>query len=706
VTFLHPAILGVGLACVAIPIIIHFLRRRRRPIPWAAMRFLQEAMRKRRRRLRLEQLLLLLSRCALVALLALAVARPTLGAGAGAGRPTTLVLAIDNSIASAQREASGRTGLQRSINAARAALQNVDPARGDAVGLVTLGAPGEALVWPPSPDPDAVRRALDRLEPTDSRVTLGALRRALGERAEDEDGRRTEVRLLSAWRGVDAPTLFEGAPLARVDAIDLSPPGEAGGANAGLADLAVSTPTVVGAASLAPGTRVSGVVVRSGDLPAQELAVELIAQPGGVIAGRGVARFEQGQERASWSVSVDDAALTPGRAGRVAVVARLPDDANPRDNTARVVLSKRRELRVGVVERAPVAGDLTPGAWVLAALTPDERAGIESFRIDPASLGSVPAGSVDALFVLEPSRVPDAGWTRVRELLSLGGLVVLTPGVSPELAWGGRLSELSGGELSLNANAGVREEPTRLSPDEPGALLGALRGEFADLASSVGVSRRVLIDSREPDGVVLRTQDGGAVLAQSGGADGRGVLAVFASAFDVDWTDLPARPLFVPVLQEIVRRGSGRGVDAGVVAGAVGTADDAGVDRWEPEPSLAGEDAGGSRPGSRSGVFVALGADGRVLRTVAVNPDADAARAEPARGAELGAGAAALFPGSEIRSDGDAGDAVASARQRTAWGDGLALTLLAIAAALAVLEAVLARAASHPAHDAPGRAAA
>ncbi len=93
--FLNPTLLLAGLACVAIPIAIHILmRRRRKPVPWAAMRFLLEAYRQQRKRTRLEQLLLLATRCLLVAVLAVALGRPAIqgtGLFASAG-PRTLIL--------------------------------------------------------------------------------------------------------------------------------------------------------------------------------------------------------------------------------------------------------------------------------------------------------------------------------------------------------------------------------------------------------------------------------------------------------------------------------------------------------------------------------------------------------------------------------------------------------------------------------------
>ena len=80
-SFLNPTLLALGLSCIAIPIAIHILmRRRRKPVPWAAMRFLLEAYRQQRRRTRFEQLLLLAARCLLVAALAVALGRPALTA--------------------------------------------------------------------------------------------------------------------------------------------------------------------------------------------------------------------------------------------------------------------------------------------------------------------------------------------------------------------------------------------------------------------------------------------------------------------------------------------------------------------------------------------------------------------------------------------------------------------------------------------------
>ncbi|RYD46544.1 MAG: hypothetical protein EOP83_29485, partial [Verrucomicrobiaceae bacterium] len=74
--FLNPWLLA-GLAAVAIPIIIHLVRRQAaKPIDWGAMRFLFDTIAMRRRKMEWEDLLLMAARCLLLGLVALAIARP------------------------------------------------------------------------------------------------------------------------------------------------------------------------------------------------------------------------------------------------------------------------------------------------------------------------------------------------------------------------------------------------------------------------------------------------------------------------------------------------------------------------------------------------------------------------------------------------------------------------------------------------------
>jgi hypothetical protein len=79
--FLNPFLL-LGLAGIAIPVIIHlFNRRNAREVSWGAMRFLLDSLMSRRRSLLMEEMLLLAARCLLAGCAVLALARPFVPAG-------------------------------------------------------------------------------------------------------------------------------------------------------------------------------------------------------------------------------------------------------------------------------------------------------------------------------------------------------------------------------------------------------------------------------------------------------------------------------------------------------------------------------------------------------------------------------------------------------------------------------------------------
>jgi len=164
--FAGPAFLwGLGLA--SLPIIIHFLSRRRyRIIDWAAMPWLLAALRKQRHRIRLEQLLLLLVRTLLVAAIVLAMARPYLKDAAAVLVPGTrmhriIVLDVSYSMSS---QVANQSRLDR---AKRVASLLIDSLRnGDAVSIILMAEPPTALIAEPSADFSKAKSIIERLQVT------------------------------------------------------------------------------------------------------------------------------------------------------------------------------------------------------------------------------------------------------------------------------------------------------------------------------------------------------------------------------------------------------------------------------------------------------------------------------------------------------------------------------------------------------------
>ncbi|HUR55609.1 MAG TPA: BatA domain-containing protein, partial [Gemmataceae bacterium] len=95
--FLAPTMLFGGLA-VGVPIALHFFfKARYKPLPWAAMKFLQEAIEQTSRRMKFQEWILLALRCLVILLLALAIARPGLNSSGstGVGDAVDAVLVFD-----------------------------------------------------------------------------------------------------------------------------------------------------------------------------------------------------------------------------------------------------------------------------------------------------------------------------------------------------------------------------------------------------------------------------------------------------------------------------------------------------------------------------------------------------------------------------------------------------------------------------------
>src|SRR5947208_11595793 len=119
--FLSPWMLA-GAAAVSIPLAIHFFYRARyKPLPWAPMKFLKEAIEQTSRRLKFQEWILLALRCLVLLLLALALARPAQEAARSAGRGDAVdaVLVFDVSYSMGARDGD-KTRLDRAKEAALA----------------------------------------------------------------------------------------------------------------------------------------------------------------------------------------------------------------------------------------------------------------------------------------------------------------------------------------------------------------------------------------------------------------------------------------------------------------------------------------------------------------------------------------------------------------------------------------------------------
>lgn len=727
-TFLHPLILASGLGAVSIPILIHLLmRRRRKPVLWGAMRFLLEAYRKHSRRLRLEQLLLLATRCLLVAMLALGLARPTPDAEGflGQGGGTTVYLLVDTGLASSATRDGGGAALEKHKTTARSILSSLDAGRGDRAGLIAMDAPARALVTPASADLAGVRDLLDGLEASDSMTDVAgaaALMREVLAGLSTAERAGTRVIVLSEFLAGSVRTTRELPSVGEGVRVLASSPASAGADNVTVVSVEPLRSIVLGGSGLGED-QVMVTLGRSGpwtgNAGVTRVTLRVEGTKGDVLgSGAAIARWSPGQSETVVSATLS--LSTPaGFAGSPAMmVARLEADAIGGDSVYRRPIEFRDSLRVGVVfeRRFTESSGITSFAqpdWIRLALDPgaslvewqDRHAGaaIEPVAIDPGSVDPPHLGGLAGVMVARPELLGSEGWRVLRHFADAGGLVVVFP--TPDTvsqAWGGVFEAAF--ELGWTIEGEAREVDSRPAwTPEAARVFSLLEGEFGELARAVGVTR-VLPVSAPPTGVLLTLNDPARtpwVLAGRPGARGeeggsRGLVVMVTTALAFSWTDLPAKPLLVPLVQELVRQGAGRASgESTLVAGSSPSFPPRVVELVGEDGRRVGLEGGrAGDPIRKGGVWRAIDARGGVDRLVGVNADPEAGAGDPTSPDEVRAWLASLSGVAPEWLEGSG--RTSAAREGALQGsDRLALALLAAALGFAVLEVMLARWFSH-----------
>ncbi len=121
-TFINPWLAVAGAAAMALPILIHlFLRRRQKPIEWAAMELLRRAVQQSQRTRRVERWILLVLRCLALLLVGLAIARPATVTALSMNQPVTMAVVLDDSAASRTAASTTSAPGQTAFEAARTA---------------------------------------------------------------------------------------------------------------------------------------------------------------------------------------------------------------------------------------------------------------------------------------------------------------------------------------------------------------------------------------------------------------------------------------------------------------------------------------------------------------------------------------------------------------------------------------------------------
>ncbi|HHP7239806.1 BatA domain-containing protein [Longibacter sp.] len=541
-SFLNPFVL-LALATIAIPLLLHlFNLRRPQRVDFSSLSFVKELQKSAVQRVRIKQWLLLALRMLAIACLVLAFAQPTLTGGlSGVGEQirTAHAVVVDNSLSMTMTDVDGDYLAQ-----ARAKADDV---------IASASEGDDVVVWPTAREDGArptmmqslpaARDAVGGIEPAAGASAIATAvvqaARALSESTAPRKVVYVASDLQRSMLGDSTST-----PMPEGVATTLLPVGTRSQSNVGVIDVQVRSRIVeVGQAVEIEATLVNhGEESRPGAVASVYLDGDRVAQS--------TADLEPGEPaRVTFAVS-------PASRGWLTGHVEIEDDAFMPDNTRPFILHVPEERRVLVVR-----GEGQRTRYVDLALSSEMIADRLAFRtetIPEADLPSADLGQYDAVLLVGLQSVSSGEVNSVRRYVERGGGVMVFPGA-------------------------------RSRPDEYGDLFGALGGgSFRGFSGELGARRAIAtferVDIEHPlfDGV-FDTEGGGdgsnvespdvyyAMNTPTAGARGQtlielsngfpflqelragsGVALVSAVAPDPEWSDLPVRGLFIPLLYRSV----------------------------------------------------------------------------------------------------------------------------------------------------------
>jgi hypothetical protein len=518
--FLYPAFL-IGALAIAIPIVLHLLRRDVAPeVPFTAVRLLHRAPVERADRRRLRDLLLLAARVAALALLAAAFARPYVQ---GAAPAAVRVVAIDRSYS------MGAPGVfARALALARESID--EAASGERIAVVAFD-DGAKVLAAPGGAADA-RAALEGLVAGFGATRYGPVVQQAVDLAGGAVGRLVIITDLQrvGWDGEASSTMPVGWSLQVKDVMQdaSAPPG----------NLAVTAVTI-DAGRVVAAIRHDGPLARAGRVrvvyDGQEAAAAAYAVPPGTVIDAPIAW--RAPESGSFAVTIDD-----------------PEGLSA-DNTRFVALGSRRAAASLIVAGDGAGGDgaaRSNAAGKPSALYLSRALGTSSGEdVEVVSGSQVAAMSLEqvsnyrGVALVSTRGLERSARERLMSFVNGGGGLFITAAPDVDVSI---LAEMTGWQPPLTAVE--QGGPLTLAATD---LRHPIFRPFGALAANLGQVRVDRSWRVSPDGwsVVARFSNGTPALLERVAGQGRVVL--FASDANRRWNDFPLHPAFVPFAIEAMR---------------------------------------------------------------------------------------------------------------------------------------------------------
>ena len=553
--FLQPAFLLAGLAA-GVPILIHLINRHRALVHrFPALRFLLMADRRTARKFRLYQLLLLALRVLAILLLALLLSQPRWGDEASAALalpPQATVVLLDNSLSMQLRDGQ-ETRLERAKTLAGQLLEGIAaPDSAVVLPLVTDDADTDAKPPLLGADAAALWDQVRAVSASHAAVDIAAAVQRAIEILQESTAPRRRLMLLTdltvhGWEGFRVSDLPRVPEDLVVHVIRLGLPQR--DANALISGVRVTEPPFIEQTPL----DVTVWVRNYSDEPVRNLRVDLLL--GGETVGQQLTDLAADEEVAvPFRIVAPEVGLHWGEV-------RLQGDAFTEDDRFYVALQTVAPARVLVVDGDPGTSLFESETfYLLSALQPRGSLGSPLFHPKPLVWEGLEQERLSDYSVIVLCNV-EALSPQVRQglhqFVTDGGGLIFFAGHQVDAT---RYNTLFYGSDTPLLPAALGE-PVQLPEETPVTLqladgaheaLAVFNGGAADMLTRSRFYRyfSVAEDEAGEADVLLSYDDGRPFLLER--SLGRGRVLLFTSTADRDWTDLPTRTAYVPLMHSLV----------------------------------------------------------------------------------------------------------------------------------------------------------
>lgn len=602
--FLYPAFL-LGLLAASLPILIHLLNRRRlQRIQFPAVRFILLSQKRISRSYRLRHWLLLALRTLAVVFLVLLLANPIFQTGAGlfaGGGPVSLVVLLDNSLS--MTWSGDGNGFKQAKEAAQLLISALND--GDRAALLSTHITGKEVIRLKS-QKDVLARELDAIEIADGTANLTAALEKAYELLSEPAGQK-EIRLITDM-GLTGWDQFSIAALKRVDPsipVKLIHVGrKEQPLNASIKEIRLGSQGV--------GVNIPlHIETTLGNFGAQEINDVLVQLSiDGQNREQKLATLPpKGEATVSFQTRVSQAGAHTGQ-----VI--LKKDGLAGNAVADFTLDAQDKLRVLVVDGDPQTSLVQSESFFLSrALNPAGERDSSLFLptvIVPGALNTAALDTYQVVILCNVATLPDGFVANLQNFVRQGGGLLIFGGdkIQPD-SYNQKLAQVAPAEL--------REKKT--GPEASGEKIDKLDAAhpalqiFADtiLLESLKSSRVWGYTRASARGrPLISLANGDPLLIEQKAGAGKALL--MTTTADRDWSDLPLKTAYLPLIQSLTQylAGGKRGqLDAGIT---VNTAKEIAL-----PPGLVGKSLRVAKPNKQDVEVPIAGEKDRALATITDN---------------------------------------------------------------------------------------